>query len=338
MASDGSWKYAEDLTGLPLTPDIAVNRLYDYLDNSILLEDITPDKTMYKTKAGSVIKAFKEGNDMYFQGGLQLHTGEKIKASSKYIYDMGSDGNGTTYGVNDADNYEYGKVQIPMTSAKSVYEILKEESDKGGDHLFYDLIFADESGKGLFGTKDGKYYCLNPAGNKNLTVFDNYNYTIYVPTDAAIKQMIDNGYLPTWDDYNNTDSEDEKKVIADRIHNFVRYHIQDNSVYIGGDKVSNFQYESGKLNPNNNRFYSIYVTQDGNSLTVKDQLGNTRTANVAASNKCSREYWVEWGSGVKLDNLSENSFRCSIAASSNAVIHKINGVLLYDKSQETKWK
>ena len=338
MASDGSWKYAEDLTGLPLTPDIAVNRLYDYLDNSILLEDITPDKTMYKTKAGSVIKAFKEGNDMYFQGGLQLHTGEKIKASSKYIYDMGSDGNGTTYGVNDAENAEMYKVKIPMTSAKSVYEILKEECDKGGDHLFYDLIFADESGKGLFGTKDGKYYCLNPAGNKNLTVFDNYNYTIYVPTDAAIKQMIDNGYLPTWDDYNNTDSEDEKKVIADRIHNFVRYHIQDNSVYIGGDKVSNFQYESGKLNPKNNRFYSIYVTQDGNSLTVKDQLGNTRTANVAASNKCSREYWVEWGSGVKLDNLSENSFRCSIAASSNAVIHKINGVLLYDKSQETKWK
>ena len=260
MASDGSWKYAEDLTGLPLTPDIAVNRLYDYLDNSILLEDITPDKTMYKTKAGSVIKAFKEGNDMYFQGGLQLHTGEKIKASSKYIYDMGSDGNGTTYGVNDAENAEMYKVKIPMTSAKSVYEILKEECDKGGDHLFYDLIFADESGKGLFGTKDGKYYCLNPAGNKNLTVFDNYNYTIYVPTDAAIKQMIDNGYLPTWDDYNNTDSEDEKKVIADRIHNFVRYHIQDNSVYIGGDKVSNFQYESGKLNPKNNRFYSIITS------------------------------------------------------------------------------
>lgn len=337
MASDGSWELTSGTT-YSLTADIAVNRLYDYLDNSILLEDITPDKTMYKTKAGSVIKAFKEGNDMYFQGGLQLHTGEKIKASSKYIYDMGSGGNGTTYGVNNEEDLEYGRVHIPMTSAKSVYEILKEDKDKGGDHLFYDLIYGDESGKGLFGTKDGKYYCLNPAENKNLTVFDNYNYTIYVPTDAAIKQMIDNGYLPTWDDYNNSESEDEKAVIADRIHSFVRYHIQDNSVYIGGDKVSNFQYESGKLNPKNNRFYSIYVTQDGNSLTVKDQLGKTYTANVAASNKCCREYWVEWGSGVKLDNLSLNSFKCNIAASSNAVLHKINGVLLYDKDQETKWK
>jgi hypothetical protein len=337
MAPDGSWELTSG-TVYGLTADIAVNRLYDYLDNSILLEDITPDKTMYKTKAGSVIKAFKEGNDMYFQGGLQLHTGEKIKASSKYIYDMGSGGNGTTYGVNNEEDLEYGRVHIPMTSAKSVYEILKEDKDKGGDHLFYDLIYGDESGKGLFGTKDGKYYCLNPAENKNLTVFDNYNYTIYVPTDAAIKQMIDNGYLPTWDDYNNSESEDEKAVIADRIHSFVRYHIQDNSVYIGGDKVSNFQYESGKLNPKNNRFYSIYVTQDGNSLTVKDQLGRTYTANVAASNKCSREYWIEWGSGVKLDNLSLNSFKCNIAASSNAVLHKINGVLLYDKDQETKWK
>lgn len=337
MAPDGSWTPAEG-PDYSLTSDVVVNRLYDYLDNSILLEDITADKTMYKTKAGSVIKAFKEGSDMCFQGGLQLYTGGKVKASSKYIYDMGSDGNGTTYGVNNAEAFERGKVQIPMTSAKSVYEILKEEKDKGGDHLFYDMIFADESGKALFGTKDGKYYCLNPAENKNLKVFDNYNYTIYVPTDAAIKQMIDNGYLPTWDDYNNSTSEDEKNEIADRIHNFVRYHIQDNSVYIGGDKVSNFQYESGKLNPKNNRFYSIYVTQDGNNLTVKDQLGKTYTANVAASNKCCREYWVEWGSGVKLDNLSTTSFRCSISASSNAVLHKINGVLLYDKSQETKWK
>ena len=337
MNSDGSWTPAEG-PNYSLTSDVVVNRLYDYLDNSILLEDIIADKTMYKTKAGSVIKAFKEGNDMCFQGGLQLHTGEKIKASSKYIYDMGSGGNGTTYGVNNGEDLEYGRVHIPMTSAKSVYEILKEDKDKGGDHLFYDLIYGDESGKGLFGTKDGKYYCLNPAENKNLTVFDNYNYTIYVPTDAAIKQMIDNGYLPTWDDYNNSESEDEKAVIADRIHSFVRYHIQDNSVYIGGDKVSNFQYESGKLNPKNNRFYSIYVTQDGNSLTVKDQLGKTYTANVAASNKCCREYWVEWGSGVKLDNLSLNSFKCNIAASSNAVLHKINGVLLYDKDQETKWK
>ena len=337
MNPDGSWTIT-DGPDYNLTSDVVVNRLYDYLDNSILLEDITADKTMYKTKAGSVIKAFKEGNDMCFQGGLQLQTGEKIKASSKYTYDMGPDGNGTTYGVNDEETFEFGKVQIPMTSNKSVYEILKEERDNHGDSLFYNMIFADESGKALFGTKDGKYYCTNPAENKNLTIFDNYNYTIYVPTDAAIKQMIDNGYLPTWDDYNNSTSEDEKKVIADRIHNFVRYHIQDNSVYIGGDRVSNFQYESAKLNPNNNRFYSISVTQDGSNITVKDQLGRTYTANVAKSNKCCREYWIEWGSAVKLDNLRTTSFRCSIAASSNAVLHKINGVLLYDKSQETKWK
>lgn len=337
MNPDGSWTMAEG-PDYSLSTDVVVNRLYDYLDNSILLEEISGDKTMYKTKAGSVIKAFKEGNDMCFQGGLQLQTGEKVKALGKYTYNMGTEGNGTTYGVNSAETFESGRVQIPMTSNKSVYEILKAERDNNGDSLFYNMIFADESGKALFGTKDGKYYCLNPAENKNLTVFDNYNYTIYVPTDAAIKKMINDGYLPTWDDYNNSTSEDEKKVIAERIHNFVRYHIQDNSVYIGGDKVSNSQYESAKLNPNNNRFYSIYVTQDGTNLSVKDQLGNTYTANVAASNKCCREYWVEWGSGVKLDNLRTTSHKCLISASSNAVLHKINGVLLYDKSQQTKWK
>jgi hypothetical protein len=102
MAEDGSWTITEgpDYT---LPDNTVVNRLYDYIDNSILLEEITSDKTMYKTKAGSVIKAFKEGNDMCFQGGLQLLTGEKVKVSDKYTYNMGSGGNGTTYGVNNED-------------------------------------------------------------------------------------------------------------------------------------------------------------------------------------------------------------------------------------------
>ena len=150
--------------------------------------------------------------------------------------------------------------------------------------------------------------------------------------------MIDNGYLPTWEDYDKATSEDEKKIIADRIHNFIRYHIQDNSVYIGGDKVTNKLYESAKLNPKNNRFYSLTVTQDGNSLTVKDQLGRTYTANTAASNKCCREYWMLLGSGVKVDNLRTGAYKCQISSSSNAVLHKIDGVLLFDKSQETRWK
>ena len=337
LAEDGSWMLSGN-TAYGLSENVIVNRLYDLLDNSIIIDDITSDKTMYKTKAGSVIKAFKEGNDMCFQGGYQLLSGEKIKVSPNYTYNMGDGGNGTTYGVNNDETMELGKVQVPMTSPKSVYEILKQERDNGGDSLFFNLIYADESNTALFASKDGKYYSLNPAENKNITVFDNYNYTVYIPSDAAIKQMIDNGYLPTWDDYDTATSEEEKEAIAERIHNFIRYHIQDNSVYIGGDKVSNYQYESAKLNPKNNRFYSLSVTQDGNSLTVKDQLGRTFTAKTAESNKCCREYWIELGSGVKVDNLRTGAYKCGISSSSNAVLHKIDGVLLYDKSQETRWK
>jgi hypothetical protein len=275
---------------------------------------------------------------MCFQGGFQLFTGEKIKASQNYTYNMGDGGNGTTYGVNNDETMELGKIQVPMTSPKSVFEILKQERDNGGDSLFFNLIYADESDDALFASKDGKYYSLNPAENKNITVFDNYNYTMYIPTDAAIQKMIDNGYLPTWEDYDKASSEEEKKKIADKIHNFVRYHIQDNSVYIGGDNITDYQYESAKLNPNNNRFYSLSVTQNGSSLTVKDLLGRSYTADPAKSNICSREYWMELGSGVKVDNLRSGAYKCLISSSSNAVLHKIDGVLLYDKSQETRWK
>lgn len=321
-----------------LTENTIVNKLYDLLDNSIIIDEIAGDKSMYKTKAGSVIKVSKENGSTCFQGGYQLVTGEKIIVTPECTYNMGEGGNGTTYGVNNRANVDVNTLDIPMTSPKSVYDILKEEHEAGGDSLFYNLIFSDESGEGLFKSNDGKYYCLNPAENKNLTLFDNYNYTVYVPTDAAIKKMIDNGYLPTWEDYDKATSESEKKVIADRIHNFIRYHIQDNSVYIGGDKVTNYQYETAKLNPVNNRFYSLHVTQDGNSLSVKDQLGNTYTALTNASNKTCREYWMEFGSGVKIDNLRTQSYKCTISSSSNAVVHKINGVLLYDKNQESRWQ
>lgn len=337
LAEDGTWTL-DGTTAYGLSENVIVNRLYDLLDNSIIIDEITGGKTMYKTKAGSVIKAFKENGNMCFQGGFQLFTGEKIKASQNYTYNMGDGGNGTTYGVNNDETMELGKIQVPMTSPKSVFEILKQERDNGGDSLFFNLIYADESDDALFASKDGKYYSLNPAENKNITVFDNYNYTMYIPTDAAIQKMIDNGYLPTWEDYDKASSEEEKKKIADKIHNFVRYHIQDNSVYIGGDNITDYQYESAKLNPNNNRFYSLSVTQNGSSLTVKDLLGRSYTADPAKSNICSREYWMELGSGVKVDNLRSGAYKCLISSSSNAVLHKIDGVLLYDKSQETRWK
>lgn len=320
-------------TSRNLSSSVISNRLYDIIDNSIIVSDITSGKTYYQTKGGSIMKAYRNNGAMHFEGGWQMETGNTVSVAAEHTYDMGSTGNGVTYGVcseNDADKI----VSMPMTASKSVYQLLKEESEKPGSKckLFYSLLAGDESADNFLSAKDGSYRCANYLENKNIRLFDNYNYTVYVPTDDAIQALIDDGCLPTWDQYNKA-SEAENEVlmtkIANRIHDFVRYHIQDRAVCIGGDNVSGEQYESAKLNPANNRYFSFTVSADGSNYTVRDQLGNTRNVMKTGGlyNRICREYWIMGTPGSETATLS---------SSSNAVVHQIDGVLLFDRSQLTR--
>lgn len=311
------------------------NRLYDLIDNSVIIGDVESGQQYYSTKAGSIIRAYKNGNTMNFQGGYQMDYGQTIKVGDSYTYDMGSNGNGTVYGVNTEESGE-NYIDIPQTATKTVYQTLKEEAEKSGSDcsLFLSLLTGDESSNNLLTSKDGSYYCTNSSENFNLSLFDSYNYTVYVPTNAAIQELIDNHYLPTWEDYaaaKEREDDDMCEKIAERIHNFVRYHVQDRAVCINGGTVSGEKYESSKLNPNNNRYYSFTVNADANSYSVTDQLGNTRhvVTNNGLYNKVCREYWISGTPGT---------VTATIATSSSAVVHQIDGVLLFDASQKTDWR
>lgn len=326
--------------------DVVKNRLYDLLDNSIIVHDfqngeerITSDRVYYSTKAGSILKAYSENGVMNFQGGYQMDYGQTIKVGQEDTYDMiPSNGNGVTYFTanENAENF----IDIPQTATKSVYEVLKEESAKDGSKckLFLSLLENDESTSPILSSLDGSFRCANYTANKNISLFDNYNYTVYVPTDDAIQTLINNGWLPTWDDYNDAvQVEDTERAtkIADRIHQFVRYHIQDRAVCIGGEQVDGEQYESAMLNPANKRYYSFTVTADNNNYTVIDQLGNVRHVMKDATqggfyNKISREYWIKGTPGSEAAILE---------TSSNAVVHMIDGVLLFSNSQlDNSWR
>ncbi len=330
-----------------LTSAVIKNRLYDLLDNSIIVHDyqkgeerITSNRVYYNTKAGSIMKAYRENGVMNFQGGYQMDYGQTIKVGAEDTYDMiPSNGNGVTYYTagEDAENF----IDILQTSTKSVYEVLREESAKESSKckLFFSLLSDDASNNSLLTVADGSFKCANnTGGNKNISVFDNYNYTVYVPTDEAVQKLIDNGYLPTWEDYEEAMKEENTELatrIAERIHQFVRYHIQDRAVCIGGETVNNEQYESAMLNPQNKRYYSFTVTADNNSYTIKDQLNNVRHVVKDASqggfyNRICREYWIKGTPGSEAATLE---------TSSNAVVHLIDGVLLFSDSQlDTSWR
>ena len=324
------------------------NRMFDYIDNAIVVGDINSSQKYYKTKAGSTVYFSSNSVGGNVRGGLQIEKNYDISIDNAY-----AEANGTTYAIlkdPTVDNTEL-KSRVPQTASKSLYALLKEDADNGGDNLFYKMIYEASSGKEFFSATNSKYVALQ--NDNNLTIFDNYNYTVYVPKDAEVQTWLDNLWLPTWSDYDNLTSEYEladgsawsiaktneiKDSIANIINNFLRYHIQDNSVYIGGETRNNVSYETGTLNKTNNRFYTVSVTTSSTSGEVKG-LGNDAAIAIASEfyNKPGREMWIELASGES--SLTVNNVLTSkIAASSYIVVHKINGALCYDKNlQQQNW-
>ena len=234
-----------------------------------------------------------------------------------------------------------------MASEKSVYMTLQERPEFSE---FLKLLEGSDLLKAKYGSRNAG---LNKLGNMNLSLFDNYNYTVYVPTNESIRELIDEGLLPTWDDYDAYNdstyegSEDEAKeaqsIIKNIIDDFIRYHIQDHSIAINmapeiydeekdGEivrKIPRYQndYETMRRNPETNRFYPLTVNHEGGQLWVQDGLKNKR--NVVKTdglyNCICREYWYN-GAGNAATTYQ----------ASDAVVHQIDGVLLAEEM--TPWK
>ena len=304
------------------------NRLVDLINNLIVVGDVEDGKAYYKTKSGGYLKITNPGNvgTMTVAGGLQVEQGGSVTIQS--ITDKSKDGNGKSYIMNEA---------MPMTSQKSVYSILKAHPEFS---KFYDLI----AGSGSVSSKDALMIAKsgsNTCADMNISLFDAYNYTVYVPTNEAIEKLHAEGYLPYWtdvenltvDDFggNNNKFKEAKTALAARIINFLKYHIQDNSVIIGGADNANVKFETFTNNPANKRFYSIMVTSDKDRLEVTDQMGThcsvVKTPDLY--NIQGREYWIK-------NKDKENDV---IYNASDVVVHQINGALIYNqKEQLNSWR
>ena len=197
----------------------------------------------------------------------------------------------------------------------------------------------DNDGADLLGTtvtKNNYTAGMMKKSSKNLKLLDNYNYTIYAPTNNSIQELIDKGLLPTWDDYEaQTDSiwgtedaaEQAKAIIKDIIVSFLRYHVQDHAIMIGmapeNNKYEN-TLETMRRNLETGKFYPVTVNNEGDQMWVKDLLGNKR--NVVKTeglyNRICREYWFR------------TTGQCYQA--SDAVVHQIDGVLLAEEMKP--WK
>ena len=313
------------------------DRLKRLMDDLIIVGDVEDGHEYYKTKGGSLIHvSHTTDGRIAFSGGWQKEHNEKpLPVETNEIYPKD---NGKSYQLNN---------EVPMGTQKSIYLTLK------GNEAFSEfLTLIDNDGANLLGTKLNNEYNagLTAQGSKNLTLLDNYNYTIYVPTNESIRDLINRGLLPTWDDYEAMENEgfaDEaavdsaQQIIKNIIVNFIRYHVQDHSVAINmapelyeedqetGVKTPSYVniFESMKRNYDTGRFYGLESDNSNGQLTVKDVMGNVRhvTKQDGLYNNICREYWF---------NGSGNTARIFMA--SDAVVHQIDAPLFYEEM--TPWR
>ena len=295
--------------------DVIKNRLRDILDTHIVIGDVEDGHTYYRTKGGTELRVsnVKAGfNGMTVEGSYQVNEGTPIPVS--FIYDQTKGGNGKSYILED---------QPILGTRKTVHQVLSEHEEFS---KFLELMDIS----GILEIQHTAGSNINACGGTNVSLFNTYHYTIYVPTNESIEALQKAGKLPRcdWeDDGQDLTPEEEKARQADinKVAEFVKYHIQDNALFIGAAPESG-DYETGQMNPKTERFYRVKATLTDDQLTIQDEVdkvNNTThhviTDNPELYNLQAREY---------IYNKSDAASSDMLETSSSAVIHLIDRPLL----------
>ena len=288
----------------------------DILETHIVVGNVESGEKYYRTKDGGTIFVENAGKpNMTVAGGWQVEHGEKLPVAQIY-----KEENGKAYILEGS---------LIQTAQKSVPDLLKEHDEFS---KFYELLEGSSIMSNVISTGSGadapSYACPSPS----ITLFNTFHYTVYVPTNESIQALHDEGKLPTWDEVEAEQDEDEKEKMTERIEKFLKYHIQDNSLYIGQGKIAEADYETSayEINGADNTISYCRLTVEGDDshLTVKDAAGNKRNVlkNGGLYNLMAREYQY---------NTADVASASEIYTTSYAVVHQIDGPLMWEKDAET---
>lgn len=329
------------------------------------------------SREGAPIIVEHKGNETILMGGLaeQLqpllqNQNENYRSKVIAVYDKtrktNGYGNGMTYLIDRPLQATTRTAHYILRNNPNYSEFLKlceglttNVLDKAG---LYDSLKAkkldDAAGKErekialkyyifVAGNKAGQVFNAGSKDDKLVRFFNNYRYTIYAPTNEAVKAEVTKG-LPTWETIEKyltdnlqaevklaDDKSNQKEVDAVNKHNseikikaqamittlvnFLKYHFQDESVFVDG--VSNSQkYSTSSVNNETKVYMKLDVTQTPNSIVLKDESGQTIPV-VAPYNQLVRDA-----------NFDRESAPQYIRSSSYAVVHTIGKALLFDKS------
>lgn len=331
-------------------PDISIvaNRLYDIMDNCIIVhgqrgaQTFNPERTVYLTKANSPVTVGFTGNNVTsIAGSMQVAKGEVTPIDpATQVFDMTEKGNGVTYLMN----------AMPQTTVITPDSLINDIA-KYPEYEAFAYLLRNSSLREKTESLNGKKTIGHP-----INLFGNYHYTVYIPQNSVIDALTTAGKLPSkqqleeWETYlealkeydesvQGLSEEDEaarkaeknellaaarkdSAAIFNSINNFIRYHVQDGSVFLGGEQVSGELHETSSVDTLNNRFRTVSVTNTGNAITVKVPDTSIEAHVIAGnhSNQMSRQY------------LFDGSTK-TIFSSSYVVTHLIDNALYYSDEQ-----
>lgn len=320
--------------------DFILNRLWDLLENHIVVGALPTDSEYVLTKGGTLLRVRNpDSPNMTVQGIGNVERGEEVGVS--HIFEQA---NGKTYLIDRP-------LQSPLNSAYSVLSTRPEFS------VFFDLMSGFTDDLQMFVRK------VNNIGiDQNLRFVNSFHYSLYVPTNAALNQAIMNGVVQPWEsgmDYpgivgindmpEETAEDIEKKEAAiAHLERFLRYHFQDYALTVGGTKAPAL-YQTSTIKTDDavslfgtrkNKYYKLRVSGTGNDLTIETENGDTARVLTEgeAYNMITRDYIFNVGFSGANPNLFQsisgvgngpNYNTSRIVTSSTLVIHQIDKVLTF---------
>ncbi len=346
--------------------DYVENRLKDVLENSIIVKDraasAAAGRDVWVTKGGCPLILSGSGEGLRIITPYNKEVAENGGGSPDELvvrqggyYNMGTNpnGNGETFVVDE---------DVVNPSSKSVHTLLEELAEKDPRYSEFLNILDFSSLRVLLCDRKGTGSSYKSIGNGyTLSVMQNYNYTVYVPTTEEIQKLYDENLLPTREFVEEKREELENASIAEKeklqnevdslealIDNFIRYHIQSRAVYLGGPNGSatyETTYLSGgrfsTLRVDNNSSYDGNTLQSGGSLTIQalnranEPVGDE--CRVLEGNYFAREYHFRADrSALDVDRDTNNDpviarieQATRIYNSATAVVHLIDKPLPY---------
>ncbi len=318
--------------------DFIKSRLVRILDQSIVVSDFKNsagnfNDGYYVTKDGNILKANKisgiagqnSSSITTFQGGDDIENGKENHVIEGGIYHQD---NGTTFFTD----------QICQTPFQSVYSVLSDSIKYPSFSKFFKLCYGFPNNEVFIRESP------NWGIDFNVRFFNTFRYTVYVPTNEAIQKAIDEGVIYDWDQITAERSDAKRDSMINKMERFVRYHFQDNSVFIHPSQPVNQLYQTATIKLNGgysyfntykNKFYRILVKNNAEGgLDLTTELGKTikvdPNKHPNTCNIMTRDY-IFSVNPTSLTSLSATTYTQSeITTSSTAVIHQIDEVLRFE--------